>query len=280
MKVTADTRGRAMALTAVTLCAFAANSLFCRAALAHTTIDPATFTAIRLASGALVLAALVPRAAPRLQAGSWGGAATLLVYAVLFSFAYITLTAATGALLLFVAVQATMITYGIVTGERLATVQWCGIAMALSGLVLLVAPGIQAPDPLGALLMLGSGVAWGVYSLIGRRSSAPLATTAGNFLRAAPFALLLLASPHAHWDATGAVWALLSGILASGLGYAVWYAALPLLRATTAATVQLAVPVIAGVSGALLLGEPLTVHFAIASTTILGGIAIVLRGKR
>lgn len=273
---------RAVLLTGMTLCAFAANSLLCRAALAHTAIDPASFTAFRMLSGALVLALIMRvRGADRalFGAGSWPAALALFAYAIFFSFAYVSLTAATGALLLFVAVQASMISYGLMSGERLSRLQWAGLGIALAGLAILLAPGLAAPTLSGGLLMTLAGVAWGAYSLMGLGSTTPLAATAGNFLRAVPFSLPLLFLPYGNWDPAGIGWALLSGMVASGMGYAIWYAALPLLSATTAATVQLTVPVIAALSGIVFLREPLTLQLLVASAAILGGIAIVVRSR-
>lgn len=272
-------------LVALALCAFAANSVFGRLALGKTNIDPATFTVVRLLSGALSLALLnsvIRRHAP---AGSWRGASALLAYAVAFSYAYVTLTAGTGALLLFFAVQTTMILWALLTGERMKLLQWAGLAMALAGFVLLVAPGVTAPDPIGAVLMIAAGIAWGIYSLLGRGAGDALAVTAGNFARALPMSLPLLALPALlplpalNPDPAGLVWAVLSGALASGMGYAIWYAALPRLTATRAASLQLSVPVITSVGSVPLIGEPLTGHLVVSSVAILGGIALVIRDR-
>jgi drug/metabolite transporter (DMT)-like permease len=265
--------------------AFAANSVLCRLALQETTIDPASFTIIRLMAGALMLAGLLAvrgGKAARWRAGSWRSALGLFIYAAAFSFAYVSLTTGTGALLLFAAVQATMIGAGLSRGERLAPRQGAGLALALGGLVYLLLPGLAAP-PLGAaLLMLAAGIAWGVYSLLGRGTPDALAATAGNFLRTVPLAIALgmvaLDSPRV--DTAGALYALLSGALASGGGYAVWYAALRGLKATSAATVQLSVPVIAALGGALVLGEVVTLRLALSSLAILGGVAAVLLPRR
>jgi drug/metabolite transporter (DMT)-like permease len=269
---------RVVLLTALALVAFAGNSLLCRAALAHTAIDPASFTAIRLVSGAMVLWLLARRGPTAATAGSWRSALALFAYAAAFSYAYLQLTAAAGALLLFGAVQATMILRGLASGERLRPLQVGGLALALAGLLGLLLPGLAAPPVVGALMMLGAGIAWGVYSLRGRGAGAPLQVTAGNFLRAVPLAagLWLLQSRDASVDANGALYAVLSGALASGVGYAIWYAALPALAATTAATVQLAVPLLAALGGVALLGEPLTARLMLASVAILGGIALVV----
>lgn len=265
--------------------AFAANSLLCRFALRETRIDPATFTLVRLASGALVLWLLVELrrgagSAPR--SGSWMSALALFAYAAAFSFAYTSLSAGTGALLLFGAVQATMILWGVSRGERLRTAQLGGLILAIAGLVVLVLPGIAAPPLVGSILMLSAGAAWGVYSLRGKAAGDPLAATAGNFLRALPFTVALSAVllPWSRIDVAGAGYAFASGAVASGVGYAIWYTALPALKAATAATVQLSVPVLTAAGGILLLGEPLTLRFLLSSLAILGGIALVVRQRR
>ncbi|MCB9512768.1 MAG: DMT family transporter [Candidatus Latescibacteria bacterium] len=274
---------RALLLTAITMVAFASNSLLCRAALRGASIDAAAFTALRLASGAVMLALLSRLRRGRDRApGSWRSALALFAYAACFSFTYLSLPAATGALLLFGAVQATMIGHGISAGERMGRWQWFGVLLALGGLIGLLLPGLSAPPLVGAVLMLGAGVAWGVYSLRGRRATNPVGTTAGNFLRATPFALALVLPFWRQLAVTprGALLAVASGALASGLGYTIWYLALPALKATQAATVQLSVPVIAGLGGVLLLGEPLGLRLALASLAILGGIALVILERR
>ena len=269
-------------LTLVAMFAFAGNSLLCRVALRETAIDAATFTAVRIVSGAIVLWLIVrARGNPRAGSASWASAAALFGYAACFSFAYVSLSAGTGALLLFGAVQATMIGYGLWMGERLRPWQAVGLVLALSGLVGLVLPGVTAPPLVGSGLMLLAGVAWGVYSLRGRRVGEPIRTTSENFMRAVPMAVALgLAMlPWVSVDRMGVVYAVVSGALASGVGYAVWYTALRGLRATQAATVQLSAPVIAAAGGIVLLGERFEMRLVIASIAILGGIAIVLRGK-
>lgn len=272
---------RTLTLTAVAMAAFAANSVLCRLALAHTAIDPALFTLVRIVSGAATLWVLVLSAGRgRRIGGSWQGALALLAYAACFSFAYVSLNAGIGALLLFAAVQATMILWGLLRGERLVPLQWIGLAGAMAGLVLLLAPGVSAPEPAGAALMVVAGIAWGAYSLQGRGSADPLGANAGNFLRAAPpAALLALVAFGGGWDTAGLAYAVLSGALASGVGYAIWYAALPGLTAARAASVQLSVPVITALGGVMLLGEPVTLRLAVASAAVLGGIALVLRGR-
>ena len=269
-------------LTLLTMIAFAGNSLLCRIALKHTAIDAASFTSIRLVSGALVLwaiASVVRR--DRAGKGNWMSAFALFAYAAGFSFAYISLPAATGALLLFGAVQATMIGRGLVAGERLGKQQLAGLVFAVAGLVVLLLPGLSAPPLIGSVLMLGAGVAWGVYSLRARGAGDPTQITAGNFLRATLFAgvLSLLLAANRNLDITGVWYAIASGAIASGLGYATWYTVLPALKATSAATIQLSVPVIAALGGIVLLGEPLTLRFLVASAAILGGIALVILNK-
>jgi drug/metabolite transporter (DMT)-like permease len=274
---------RVALLTCLTMVAFAGNSVLCRMALKHTTIDAATFTSIRLASGAVVLWLIVRLArAGRTGAGNWWSALALFVYAAGFSLAYVSLTAATGALLLFGSVQATMIGRGIGQGERLARLQWLGLVLALAGLVGLILPGLAAPPLLGAALMVLAGAAWGVYSLRGRGAGDPTLVTAGNFWRAAVMALMLSVVMQANmsWDAEGVAYALVSGAVTSGLGYALWYSVLPSLKATQAATIQLSVPVIAALGGVALLGEVMTEQFVLASVATLGGIALVIWGKR
>jgi len=228
---------RIIALTSLAMIAFAGNSLLCRVALKHTSIDAASFTTIRLISGAL---------------------------------------------LLFGAVQATMIGHGIWAGERLLKLQMVGLLLAFGGLVGLVLPGLSAPPLYGSMLMLGAGVAWGVYSLRGKGAGDPIKVTAGNFLRAAPIAAILsvLMLNGTSLDQAGIWYAVSSGALASGIGYAIWYTALPALKATTAATVQLSVPAIAALGGIVFLGEPITLRLLLASVAILGGIALVILEKQ
>ena len=269
--------------TALAMIAFASNSLLCRQALKQTTIDAASFTLVRIVSGAVCLwiFALLSRR-PSRPAGNWPSALALFGYAALFSFAYLQLTAGTGALLLFGAVQTTMIFWALRKGERLQLAQIAGVILALAGLVALVLPGLSAP-PLGAaVLMLGAGIAWGIYSLRGKGSGDPLRATAGNFLRAVPMAVLLSAAmlQSANLDRAGVLYAILSGAIASGVGYAIWYTALPALKASGAATVQLSVPVLAAAGGIIFLGEPITLRFAIASIAVLGGIALVILERK
>nr|MBA3544822.1 DMT family transporter [Chthoniobacterales bacterium] len=261
--------------------AFASNSLLCRAALKGTSIDAASFTLVRLFSGALTLFLVVRLGrGGATKAGNWPSALALFVYAAAFSFAYLNLSAGTGALLLFSAVQATMILWGWRAGERLGARQLIGLTIALAGLFILLLPGIAAPPLRGSLLMLSAGVTWGAYSLRGRGERNPAAATTGNFLRAVPLAVALSLAllPWARLDSLGVIYAVLSGAIASGLGYVVWYAALPGLEAASAASVQLSVPVLAAAGGILLLGEPLTLRFLLASVAVWGGIALVVIG--
>lgn len=274
---------RTVGLTVVAMLAFAANSILCRLALAQGAIDPASFTLVRIVSGVVTLwliFGLSGRA--RTVGGSWRAGFALFAYAAAFSFAYITLSAGAGALLLFGAVQATMVATGLVRGERLARLQWLGFIAALAGLAALLAPGVSAPPLVGACLMLAAGVAWGAYSLFGRGAADPLAATGGNFLRALPMAAVLLAAAAfvgLKGDATGIVYAVLSGAVASGLGYSIWYAALPGLSPAQGASVQLSVPVITAIAGTLMIGEAITPRLVLCSVTILGGIALVIGSK-
>lgn len=293
-------------LTLVAMIAFAGNSLLCRLALKQTSIDAASFTLVRIVSGATALwliirirrrlmvdrtasplgerspnSSPVTRHSPPLQGGNWPSALALFAYAAAFSFAYKNLSAGTGALLLFGAVQATMIVWGLRKGERLYAVQIAGLVVALSGLVVLVFPGLSAPPLSQSILMLGAGVAWGVYSLRGKGERNPAIATAGNFLRAVPLAAIasLILLPSVRLDRAGIGYAMLSGAIASGLGYVIWYTALSGLKATIAATVQLSVPVLAAAGGILLLGEPITLRYLVASIAVLGGIALVALEK-
>ena len=267
--------------------AFASNSLLCRAALKQTSIDAASFTFVRVFSGAVVLwfvmnlRRMIRTTRSGGVGGNWISALALLLYAAGFSFAYVALAAGTGALLLFGAVQATMILWGLHKGEYLRAIQILGLIVAMTGLVVLLFPGLSAPPLLGSILMLGAGVAWGVYSLRGKREKNAVTVTTGNFVRAVPFAAAL-SIIFLRWidlDLAGVIYAIISGAVTSGLGYVIWYSVLPSLKAASAATVQLGVPVLAGAGGILLLGEPLTLRYLLASVAILGGIALVVLEK-
>ncbi|MBD9501023.1 EamA family transporter [Pseudomonas sp. BGr12] len=273
---------RTLSLTGLAMIAFAGNSILCRLALKATSIDAVSFTGIRIFSGALMLALLLKlrhRAAS--DGGNWRAAAALFVYAAAFSYAYVQLDAGTGALLLFGAVQVTMILVGLLRGESLRGQALAGFLLALGGLLAQLLPSASAPPLAGALLMLLSGVAWGLYSLLGRRGSDPLAITTGNFVRAISFAAVLAVFFHADLrvDTLGVVYAVLSGAVASGIGYAIWYSALPGLSAIQGASVQLSVPILAALSGAALLGEAISLRLALVSLAVLGGIALILLAK-
>ncbi|MDH1011773.1 DMT family transporter [Pseudomonas nicosulfuronedens] len=273
---------RTLSLTGLAMIAFAGNSILCRLALKATSIDAVSFTGIRIFSGALVLALLLQlRHRVASEGGNWRAAAALFVYAAAFSYAYVQLDAGTGALLLFGAVQVTMILVGLLRGESLRGQALVGFLLALGGLLVQLLPSASAPPLAGALLMLLSGVAWGLYSLLGRKGSDPLAITTGNFVRAIAFAALLAVFFHADLriDTLGIVYAVLSGAVASGIGYAIWYSALPGLSAIQGASVQLSVPVLAALSGAALLGEAISLRLALVSLAVLGGIALILLAK-
>lgn len=275
------------------LLAFASNSILCRSALGAGTIDAAPFTWLRLTTGAAVLALIVrSRAEPRAQspaqaptapgrALAWPGAMALVAYAAAFSFAYLRLPAGTGALVLFAVTQVTMIAWGLRSGERPPPREWVGVALALGGLVALTAPGRTAPDAWGVLLMAVAGVGWGAYSLLGRSGRDPIAANAAAFLRAALVSTVLVLLPFVgrHVRPRGALLAVVSGGLASGLGYCLWYYALPHLSRTRAAAIQLSVPVITAVLGVLFLGEAVTARLGASGAVILGGVALVLLAR-
>ena len=273
---------RVVLLSALAMLAFAGNSLLCRLALKSGSIDPASFTGLRLLSGALVLALLVRlRSGGFSQRGDWPSAMALFVYAAGFSWAYLQLSAATGALLLFGAVQLSMVLFGLWRGERLHGRQWLGLLCACVGLVQMLLPGLSTPPLTASLLMVAAGAAWGVYSLRGRGQGDPTAVTAGNFWRASVLVLPLVTL---HWgdshvQRSGLLYALASGALASGLGYAVWYTALRHLRPAAAASIQLTVPALAALGAVLLLGEPISLRLLLSSLVILGGVALVIAGK-
>lgn len=270
---------RLLILTLLALVGFAANSVLARAALGPALIDPASYTTIRLVSGAVALWLIVilgPKQQPNACRGSWGGATLLFLYAITLSFAYIALDTGIGALILFALVQITMIGSGLFHGERPHPGQWLGVAAAVAGLAWMVWPGGAAAPPLwAAALMALSGIAWGLYSLRGRGSRDPVAVTADNFLRAVPMTLAasLLFLPLLHLQPAGVLLAVASGAVSSGVGYAVWYAALPALSAIRAASVQLAAPVLAAIAGVLLMAEPVTLRLVTGGALIIGGIA-------
>jgi drug/metabolite transporter (DMT)-like permease len=279
---------RTLILTILAMLAFAGNSLLCRMALKHTNLDAASFTSIRLISGALMLWLIVRlrgetilpgRRFANAKAGSWLAALALATYAACFAIAYVSLPAGIGALLLFGSVQITMIGYGLWTGERLSQLQSIGLILALAGLIGLLLPGLTTPPLQGSLLMLVAGVAWGIYSLLGKGGANLIQVTASNFLRAVPFALglSLVTYPQMTLDLPGVGYAIVSGAITSGIGYAIWYRVLPHLQATQAATVQLSVPILAAVGAILFLHESMTMRLGIATIAVVSGIALVIK---
>ncbi len=276
---------RVIFYTTCALIAFAGNSVLCRLALRDGNIDPASFTCVRLISGAVVLflaVKLSPKKTIATSRGSWVSAAVLFCYAATFSFAYVTLATGTGALILFGAVQMTMIIAALLSGERLNRSEWVGVLLAFGGLVYLVSPGVTAPSLTGSLLMAVAGISWGIYSLWGRSSVSPLAETAINFAFSLPFVALLsfFFLRHSHLSLKGILLAVWSGGLASGVGYAVWYAAVKGMTATKASIVQLAVPVLAAIGGAIFLTEEISTRLIISTVIILGGIGMAMAGHR
>ena len=270
--------------TVAALLAFAANSILCRLALSSGSIDAATFTIVRVSSGAIVLLIVAAAARERgaARSGTWISAAALVAYALAFSLAYVQLGAAIGALLLFGAVQLTIIVVALYAGEMARWREWAGLATAAGGFVYLVLPGLTSPPLTGSILMTAAGVAWGIYTIRGRGIPNPLPTTTGNFVRGVPLvgaagALAALAAPGPiTGSAAGVLLAVASGGLTSALGYVIWYHALRGLTAIRAAIVQLAVPVLTAVAGVALLGEPITMRLLVAGTLILGGIAVAV----
>jgi len=272
---------RLILLTTLAMLAFAANSVLARLAFATAHAEPLSYTGIRLASGAVVLTLLLfaRQQKPIRVAGSWPAAAALTGYALAFSVAYLMLGAGTGALILFASVQLGILGWAVYRGDRPGPLEWLGLALAFAGFAWLVAPGLVAPDPLGAALMVGSGLCWAAYTLMGRGSTSPLSDTAGNFIRASVTApILVVAGVLMHTQVTpmAAAYAVASGAIASGLGYAIWYAALPALTRTRAAIVQLTVPAIAALGGIVFIGEPLTSRLIVATLAIIGGIALAV----
>ena len=268
-------------LTALAMLAFAANSVFCRMALGEGAIDAASFTAIRLLSGAVTLGIILlcRNRGFRREKVNMLSASMLFIYAICFSFSYIELSTGAGALILFGTVQLTMILYGLIKGERPGRLAWVGIIAAGGGLVYLVMPGISAPPFFSASLMVVAGLAWGVYSLRGKGVSDPVTTTSWNFIATIPMVLIcsLIFQADVSVSTKGLTLAILSGALASGIGYAIWYSALPGLTPTRAATVQLSVPVIAALGGVILMAEPVSVRLVVSSIVVLGGVYLTIR---
>jgi drug/metabolite transporter (DMT)-like permease len=276
---------RIILYTAFALTAFAFNSILCRIALGKDEIDAASFTAVRLVSGALTLSILLlsfSKTRSVVKTGNWRSAFFLFAYAICFSFAYLGLTTATGALILFGCVQMTIIGISIARGERPSSLEWIGLAVALGGLVYLVFPGLTSPPLISAVLMAAAGVAWGIYTLRGKGSTDPLADTTGNFIRSVPM-IGLAALPFVfqmHISGRGILLAVLSGSVASGIGYTVWYAALKYHTPTRAAVLQLAVPVIAAAGGVIFMSETADSRLVIAAALILGGIGLTIAGRK
>ena len=275
---------KTIVLTIMALVAFAANSVLCRLALGAGAIDAASFTGVRLLSGSLILMAILKISDSRNNSasrGSWPASLALFLYAIAFSYAYITLDTGTGALILFGAVQITMILLSILSGNRLHAAEWIGVGTAFAGFVYLVLPGVSAPSLIGFLLMSVAGIAWGIYTLKGRGSSDPLADTSYNFLRTTPMVLMLaiLVLPEAQFSTEGILLAVVSGAIASGIGYTIWYAALGGISTTQAAVVQLSVPVIAALGGVVFSAETITWRMTSSGALILGGILLVVLGR-
>ncbi len=270
--------------TAAALIAFAGNSVVTRLALGHAAIDPASFSTVRLAGGAgmLLLVSIATQTERFRLRGSWLSAAILFLYAVPFSFAYVSLSAGTGALILFGSVQITMLLAALRLGERPHLVQWVGLGCALAGLIYLMLPGLAAPSIPGSMLMASAGISWGLYSLRGRGAGSPLTQTTGNFVRALPLAIVvsLIARSGAHASRSGMILAVACGAVTSGLGYVLWYSALRSMTATRAAVVQLMVPVLAAAGGVIFLGETISSRLIVSASTVLGGIALALVGGK
>lgn len=271
--------------TTCALVAFALNSILCRFALGREAIDAASFTVVRLVSGASVLFVILllsnRKVLRKRAAGNWISAVCLFTYAICFSFAYLKLTTATGALILFGFVQITMILFALFSGERPRPLEWLGLIIAFGGLVYLVFPGLSAPPLFSSFLMAFAGIAWGFYTLRGKTSVDPLADTTGNFVRSVPLVLLISIGfiPSINLSAKGIILATLSGAFASGIGYALWYAALKYHTATRAAILQLSVPVLAAVGGVIISAEAISVHLFLSSIFILGGIFLTISGR-
>jgi len=285
---------RLILITSLTMIAFAANSVIGRMAIGSgetALIDPAGYSAMRLISGALVLAVLVGltgsngKRSPRFQSGSWTSAFALFAYAVAFSYAYVALETGIGALILFACVQATMIGWALKEGDRPSGLEWLGLITAFGAFIWLVSPGLSAPDPLAAALMALSGIAWGVYSLRGRGLPNPLKATADNFMRSIVFliplgGIVLLTGTNVQASGQGVLLAILSGAVTSGLGYALWYRVLRQIGATQGAIVQLTVPVIAAIGGSLFVAEGWGLRLVVSSLLILGGVAVAIIAKQ
>lgn len=275
---------RVTALTTLALIAFAGNSVLCRFALKDGSIDAASFSTVRLISGAIALLLILyssNRGSQSPSFGSWMSAAMLFLYAVCFSFAYISLDTGVGALILFGMVQATMVAGALWAGDRPSLPEWFGWLLAVLGFVYLVSPGITAPSPVGTVLMAIAGIGWGVYSLRGRHEPFALAGTTYNFVRSVPLVIVvsLFSLKVVHLSSSGIVLAMLSGAITSGVGYAIWYTALRSISSMQAAMVQLSVPVLAAAGGVLFLAESVSLRLIVSSLLILGGIFLAIFGK-
>ena len=271
-------------LTSMALIAFAANSVLCRLALGSGAIDASSFTVVRLLSGSIVLLVIIGvtrKSSTQSAKGSWAASFMLFLYAVTFSYAYISLDTGTGALILFASVQITMILLSLISGTRLHFIEWIGVTVAFAGFVYLILPGVTTPSIMGFLLMTIAGIAWGIYTLKGRGSNAPLVDTAYNFFRTTPLVLILVISTisKANYSFEGILLAVISGGITSGIGYTIWYIALGGLSSTQAAVLQLSVPVIAAFGGVIFVAETITFRLAISATFVLGGILMVVIGK-
>lgn len=276
------TNMRSFMFIALSLLCFAGNSIICRLALRSGAIDPSTFTSVRLFSGAIVLTLIVAfREGIKINAGKWTSALALFVYAAGFSWAYMDLTAATGALILFGSVQLSMILFGQVRGEKMRPLGWIGFIFAIIGLILLFLPGLSRPPLLNALLMIAAGIAWGIYSIMGKQSTNPILTTAGNFVKTIPFILLLSLVSYSKVSFTnyGIILAFLSGAVTSGIGYAIWYSVLPGLTVTNASILQLSVPILGAIGGIVLLSEEVSVRLVASTILVLSGIWLVIKKK-
>ncbi len=276
---------RTIFFTSFALVCFAFNSILCRLALGSDLVDPSSFTVVRIISGAITLFIIYTFFGKRnaeVKQGNWLSAFCLFAYAICFSFAYTQLSTGMGALILFGCVQATMIIFALVKGERPNILEWLGLIAALCGLVYLVFPGLSAPPVFSAILMACAGISWAFYTLRGKGSTNPLGDTAGNFIRAAPFVIVAVLPfiSRIHYSERGILFAVLSGAIASGIGYSVWYAALEFHTATRAAILQLVVPILAATGGILLSSESITLRLTMAAFLILGGILISIFGRK
>lgn len=271
-------------LTGLALIAFAANSVLCRLALGNGTLDASSFTGIRLLSGAFTLFIIISLKGGSKEAsskGSWTAGLVLFLYAITFSYAYLSVDTGTGALILFGSVQITMIMLSLVSGTRLHLIEWSGVIIAFTGFIYLILPDITTPSVNGFILMTVSGISWGIYTLKGRSSKNPLMDTTYNFLRTIPFVALLaiFTMQNMNYSSEGIILALISGAITSGVGYTIWYIALGGLSSTQAAVLQLSVPVIAAIGGVLFVSEEITTRLIISAVIVLSGILMVVLGK-